>query len=119
MIKLLSIKLVENAFYVRAHANILYHALLLRCDIVIHPETDKLYVKMPTIIQKKRNRMNVVTWPCNADSDEFQKTVLEQLKAEYPKAFEYPPLAVRKAANDAKKQKARPVSKFQKPNFTR
>ncbi len=60
-----------------------YFNLVLKCDLVYHPQDKKAWVRMPEQWLNKTSKMQFCYWPTREISDEFQKDLLKKLFDKY------------------------------------
>ncbi len=60
-----------------------YCDLVMKCELVYHPEDKRVWVRMPEVWLTKKSKFKYCFWPVKEVSDEFQKEVLKQVFEKY------------------------------------
>lgn len=60
-----------------------YENLILKCDLVIHVKSDKLWIRMPEVWFTPVRKTRFCYWTSKELSDDFQQSVIMQLANEH------------------------------------
>ncbi len=65
-----------------------YFNLVLKCDLVYHPQAKRAWVRMPERWLNNETKHSYCYWPTREISDEFQKELLKKLFDKYDLTLE-------------------------------